>query len=88
MAPRRTARDAEVVRINVVILGAVADKANGAMYILDDFGNREPRLRTVDDGEDGVAAPEEGSVHFRTNGFRTRTPAAADDEDDTPLLED
>src|SRR5262249_39692704 len=61
--------------------GVVADEAYRTMHVVEDFRDGELRLRTVDDGEDGVAALQERVIHLGTNGSGVRAPAAANDHD-------
>src|SRR5579875_1360532 len=86
MATGRGAGDAEVIRIDVIIFGMITDKAHGALDIFDDFRDRKFWLRAVNNSKDGVTMPQEGSIHFRTDSARMRTPAAADDKDDAQTI--
>src|SRR5262249_28528600 len=82
----RSARNANAIWVDVIILGMIADIADGAMNILDDFGDGKLWLRAVNHGEYGVAVLEERLVHFRAYEDRMRTPTAADDEDDAKSI--
>ena len=58
MPAGRAACHADAIGVDVIVLGMIADEPHRPVQVLDDFGNREPGLAAVDDGEDGVTALE------------------------------
>src|SRR5207244_4924279 len=60
MPAGRAAGDAQAIRRDVKARRIVPDKADGAIHVLDRFGDRVLGLAAVYDGEDGVSALEQG----------------------------
>lgn len=74
--------DAEAVGVDLPAGGVCADEADGAVNIGHNFGEDKFGLRTVDDGENGVATGEKRGVGGRVDSIVRGLPAAADDGDD------
>ena len=70
----------------LIVLGMVADEAHGPVHVLDDFGNRVPRLAAVHDGEDRIAAIEQLADESRSDRVVTGKPAAAHDPDNARTI--
>src|SRR5262249_55745374 len=73
--------DAQLIRIDAVVLGVMPNEADGAMHVLEDLGDGELRLAAVHDGEDRVAALQELIDKADVDHFVSREPTAADDKD-------
>ena len=77
---------AEMIGIDAIFFRVETTEPNGAVHVLDDFGDLKFWLRAMHDGENGVAAIEKRLVNGGADGVVGRKPAAAHDENDSKSI--
>ena len=65
VAARRAAGDPDPARVDAVVPGVVADEADRPIDVILDLGHLVAGLATRHDGEDGVAAAQQGPEGLR-----------------------
>ena len=86
VATRAAAGDAELAGVDAILRRMMADETHGAVHVLRDLRNDEARLRSVDDGEDGVAAIQVGREVAGLDRVVAGEPAAAHHGDDASAV--